>query len=251
MTDKFTSKSALESLHTKKAIAERISGQAEHGYLGDFVLGAVDGAITTFAIVAGAAGAGFSNSVAVILGVANVFADGISMAAGNYLKARSDQEHVDRFRKIEEYHIEQVPDAEREEVRQIYAAKGFEGQLLDDVVLVITEEKTRWVNTMITEEWGLPLVHPEPLRVALVTFISFVGTGFIPLLPLMIMYQNPSDQTFTISVVLTGCCFFMIGYVRGKLALTPNPMKTALETLLIGGTAAIVAFTIGRWLEGM
>ena len=91
------SRDDLRSMHTQEAIAARILATTSHSYLGDFVLGAVDGAVTTFAIVAGAAGAGLSNGVVAVLGLANVAADGFSMAAGNYLKARADQQNLDRL----------------------------------------------------------------------------------------------------------------------------------------------------------
>ena len=110
---------ALAAMHTHEAIEQRIAATGQHSYLGDFVLGAVDGAVTTFAIVAGAAGAGLSTGVAIVLGLANIAADAFSMAASNYLKSRSDRQMVDRFRRMDEMHIDRLPDAERAELRQI------------------------------------------------------------------------------------------------------------------------------------
>ncbi|MFT5522160.1 MAG: VIT1/CCC1 family predicted Fe2+/Mn2+ transporter, partial [Pirellulaceae bacterium] len=166
----------LLQLHTDEAIAHRLSAKT-HSYLGDFILGAVDGAVTTFAIVAGAAGAGLSSGVAVVLGVANVLADGFSMAAGNYLKARADHQTVDHCRRIEAMHIERVPDGEREEVRQIFRNKGFEGELLERVVTVITNDRDLWINTMLIEELGLQLEPPHPVRAAASTMFAFVIAG--------------------------------------------------------------------------
>src|SRR5262245_18835256 len=108
----------LHSDHTQEAIANRLAAATGHSYLGDFVLGAVDGAVTTFAVVAGGAGAGLSNGIVLILGFSNVLADGFSMAAGNFLRARADQLLLERFRRMEETHIEHIPDGEREEIRQ-------------------------------------------------------------------------------------------------------------------------------------
>ena len=125
----------------------------------------MDGTVTTFAVVAGVAGAGLPRGVAIILGMANLLADGFSMAAGNYLSTKTDRELVDRARRVEEMHVEQVPDGEREEVRQIFAAKGFEGQILDEIVNVITTDRRRWVDTMLTEELGLRLrISQRPAR---------------------------------------------------------------------------------------
>src|SRR5690554_1491152 len=118
----------LAQQHTDEAIAARIAGPSAVGYAGDFVLGGVDGAVTTFAIVAGVAGASYGVTVAIVLGVANLLADGFSMAISNYLKARSDQMMLRKYRSLETMHIQRVPDREREEIRQIFAAKGFEGE---------------------------------------------------------------------------------------------------------------------------
>src|SRR6476469_519175 len=102
----------LHREHTSEAIAQRLATAKNHSYLGDFVLGAVDGAVTTFAIVAGAAGAGLSNGVVIVLGLANVLADGFSMAARNFLRARADQQLLQRFRRLEETHIDRIPEGE-------------------------------------------------------------------------------------------------------------------------------------------
>ena len=242
--------SELQRAHTQEAIAERIQAAAHHSYLGDFVLGAVDGAVTTFAIVAGAAGAELSSGVALVLGAANVLADGFSMAASNFLKARSDQELVDRFRRMEEMHIDRIPDAEREEIRQIFAAKGFEGSMLDKIVETITNDRQRWVDTMLTEEWGLRLSSPIPWRAGAITFIAFVIAGLVPLLPLIPAIRQPADRSFVISSVLTGITFFVIGYIRGK-TVEHNPWRTGLETVLIGGSAAALAYLVGKWLHSL
>jgi len=240
---------SLEELHTKEAIADRIAAATQHSYVGDFVLGAVDGAVTTFAIVAGAAGAGLSSGVAIVLGLANVFADGLSMAAGNFLKARADEQTVDRFRKMEEHHIDKVPDAEREEIRQIFAGKGFDGEMLEEVVKVITQDRKRWVDTMLTEEWGLPLETPRPIYSATTTMIAFVVAGMVPLAPLFFYLGSDARQSFILASVLTATTFFAIGIVRGRVT-ERNAWLAGIETLFIGGVAAAVAYAVGALLEG-
>jgi VIT1/CCC1 family predicted Fe2+/Mn2+ transporter len=238
----------LQREHTEDAIARRLAAAKRHSYLGDFVLGAVDGAVTTFAIVAGAAGAGLSSGVALVLGVANVLADGVSMAAGNFLRARADQQLLQRFRRMEEWHIEHIPEGEREEIRQIFRGKGFDGEMLERVVQVITDDRQQWVNTMLTEEWGLQLQPPSPWRAALMTFTAFVIAGMVPLLPLLILLNRRAGESFLISTFLTGITFFVIGLVRGRV-VDRRPLAAALETLFIGGSAAAIAYVVGKLLQ--
>jgi VIT1/CCC1 family predicted Fe2+/Mn2+ transporter len=218
--------------------------------LGDFILGAVDVAVTTFAIVAGGAGANLSNGVVLVLGLANVLADGVSMAAGNYLKARSDLQLLERFRRMEEMHIDQIPQGEREEIRQIYSAKGFSGEVLDHIVQVITEDRKRWVDTMLTEEWGLQLQPPSPWRAGLATLAAFIVAGLVPLLPTLLFLSQHATQTFVASSVLTAVAFFAIGAIRGRI-VDRQPLTSGVETLLIGGAAALLAFAVGRALQGL
>lgn len=243
-----TKRDALRREHTEEAIAERLAAAKRHSYLGDFVLGAVDGAVTTFAIVAGAAGAGLSNGVVLVLGLANVLADGFSMAAGNFLRARSDQQLLERHRRMEEAHIERIPEGEREEVRQIFKSKGFDGEVLEKIVQVITEDRQQWVDTMLTEEWGLQLQPPAPWRAGLVTFAAFVLAGLIPLLPTLFLLRGAIGESFIAASALTGVTFFVIGLIRGRV-LDERPLIAGLETLFIGGSAAAVAFLVGRLLE--
>jgi vacuolar iron transporter family protein len=239
----------LEHEHTAEAIAKRLKTTTDHGVLGDFVLGAVDGAITTFAIVSGVAGAGLSAGIALVLGLANVLADGFSMAVGNYLKARSDAQVVDRYRAIEEKHIIREPKGEAEEVRQIFAAKGFKGETLEEVVQVITADRQRWVDTMLTEEWGLQINPPPPKRVGTVTFFAFVIAGLVPLLPLPFSTALGPTYTFLLSAAGTLVTFGIIGAVRGKVTNQSRIVGSA-ETVAIGGAAAALAFIVGSLLRG-
>jgi VIT1/CCC1 family predicted Fe2+/Mn2+ transporter len=238
----------LADMHTHEAIAARIGASTDHSYLGDFVLGAVDGAVTTFAIVAGVAGAGLGAGVAIVLGIANLIADGFSMAAGNFLAVRADARIVDRYRAMEEMHVDHVPDHEREEIRHIFAAKGFEGDLLDRAVDVITQDRKRWVDTMLTDEWGLQLDQPNALRAGWTTFIAFILAGSLPLIPLMLMGWLTPSQTFAASAVLTAVGFIVIGAIQGVVTKF-SPVRSAVNTLLIGGVAALMAYGAGGLLE--
>ena len=238
----------LHDDHTQEAIARRLKAATRHSYLGDFILGAVDGAVTTFAIVAGAAGAGLSNSVVLVLGIANVLADGFSMAAGNFLRARADQQLLEQFRTIEEQHIDTIPEGEREEVRQIFAAKGFEGDVLEKIVETITQDRHQWVNTMLTEEWGLRLDTPSPWRAGLTTFGAFLLAGMVPLIPAIVNLRGHADITFFYSSIFTGITFFLIGVFRGRV-LDGRPLAAGVETFLIGSGAALMAYVVDKLLE--
>src|SRR4051812_41805137 len=188
--------STLHEEHTPQAIAARIAAARQHSYLGDFILGAIDGTVTTFAIVAGVAGAGMPRGAAIVLGLANVLADGFSMAVSNYSKSHADRQVVDRIRLEEEMHIQEIPEGEREEIRQIFSRKGFEGPLLDEIVEVITRDRKQWVDTMLTEEWGLQLESPSPIRSAVSTFAAFVLAGMVPLVPLFFTAMLAGSHVF-------------------------------------------------------
>ena len=158
-------------------------------HLREFVYGATDGTVTTFAIIAGAAGANLASSIVIILGVSNVLADGFSMASSNYLSEKSHRDQND-------------------------------------------------LETTVS-----------PFKNAFATFISFVLVGFIPILPYAVnAIFGIWQKTFLISCIATFFAFFFIGMVRGRVANTSST-KTALETLFIGGVAAIVAYSVGAFLD--
>ncbi len=239
----------LLAQHTREAVARRLGSATSHSYLGDFVLGAIDGAITTFAIVSGVAGAGLSAGVAIVLGLANVVADGFSMAVSNYLKTKSDHDIVARTRRLEEHHIERNPEGEREEVRQIFQSKGFDGDLLEKIIQTITENREQWIDTMLTDEYGLQLVPPSPVRAGVTTFVAFLLAGMVPILPLLWSGDIGAQTTFALSAIATGVTFVGIGLVKGH-ALHRPLFLSALETLLVGGGAASLSYIIGVWLKG-
>ena len=239
----------LDEAHTPKAIAKRLSSTTSHSYLGDFVLGAIDGTVTTFAVVSGVAGAQLSHSVALVLGVANLVADGFSMAVGNYLSSKAERHVVDRVRMVESHHIDKVPDGEREEVRQIFAAKGFQGELLEQAVSIITEDRHRWIDTMVTEEFGLQLETPSPFRAALTTYFAFIVAGFVPLLPLCLM-RGRDGHVFLTSALATCVTFLVVGLIKGHVVGRSKGVS-GLETLLVGSTAAAIAYLAGTVLKGL
>ena len=226
--------------HSQQEISARIGAPPGRGVLRDAVYGAIDGTVTTFAIVAGVAGAGLSPFIVVILGLANVLADGFSMAAANYSGTKADQDNIRRIRLIEERHIEDYPRGEWLEVREILAQKGLAGAVLDQATDAITRNKESWIALMMEGEYGMGGVEPHPLRAAITTFASFLVAGMIPLLPFVLKL----DGAFTISAWMTMATFFAIGALKSFWSLSPW-WKSAGETLLIGGAAALLAYGVG------
>ena len=243
---------SLEAEHTPEAIRQRLQGPMKHSYLRDFIYGAIDGTVTTFAVVCGVQGAELSGRVVVILGLANLLADGFSMGASNFLGTRTERQLLHRARRREEHHVAAIPEGEREEIRQIFAEKGFVGDDLERAVKIITSDLDRWVDTMLKEELGLPLKGASPFRAAFTTFAAFVVVGIVPLLAYLYHLVAPVDQltVFVWSAVLTGLAFFAIGTVKGRF-VEQRWYIAGLETLGIGGAAAVLAFAVGALLRGL
>lgn len=218
-------------------------------YLGEFVYGGIDGSVTTFAVVAGATGANLESSIVIILGFANLIADGFAMSVGSYLSTKSEKENYRKHRSIEYWEVDNLPEKEREEIREIYADKGFEGELLEKIVDVITEDRDRWVDVMMKEELEMTEETKSPFKMGAVTFGSFLLMGFVPLLVYVIDFINPlSYNLFLISSILTSLCFLGIGLLKSVVAHTSR-LKSIIETLLLGGAAATLSYYIGDFIE--
>jgi VIT1/CCC1 family predicted Fe2+/Mn2+ transporter len=236
----------LEHGHHPGEIAERLEKGPKASYLRDLVYGGIDGTVTTFAIMAGVVGADLSAGVVIVLGIANLLADGFSMAAANYSSTKTEIEEYEQIRRMEERHVDLAPEGEREEIRQIFRAKGFEGEALDSAVEVITEHRELWIDTMMTEEHGMPPVNRSPVRSALYTFLAFVLCGSVPILAYLLRLSDP----LPVAMAMTGATFFAIGSLRSRWSPTPW-WRAGLETLAIGMAAAGVAFVVGYLLQGL
>ncbi|TWU30286.1 VIT1/CCC1 transporter family protein [Bythopirellula polymerisocia] len=238
--------------HLPAAIRRRLNERARPSYLRDFIYGAIDGAVTTFAVVSGVAGAGLSSSVVIILGIANLIGDGFSMAASNYLGIRAERELQLRIRRSERQHIEWHPEGERAEIREIFRQKGFAGDDLDRAVEIITSDVNQWIDTMVTDEHGLALDGPDPRLAAAMTFVAFIIVGFIPLMAFVWQWLLPDtlENPYLWSTLLTSAAFFGVG--AGKSWFIERPWyREGLITLAVGGTAAALAYLAGDLIGGL
>lgn len=239
----------LEHSHHPDAIQARLSQQPQQSYLRDAILGGIDGCVTTVAVIASVAGAGLPGMIAFVLGIASLIADAFSMGVSNYQAVKSDDDARDRLREQEIRHIRHDPEGEREEIREIFRQKGFEGDTLEQVVKTISADKHLWVNTMIQEEFGYALSGPAPLKAAMATFWVFIGVGLIPLLPFLIPFLAGLEMFLVSGVVAIGA-LFGIGWVKGQM-LGMSRLRAGLETLAMGGGAAILAFLLSFVFEPM
>lgn len=226
--------------HSQEEVEARISAPPGRGYLRDLVYGGIDGSVTTFAIVAGVAGAGLSPVIIVALGIANVLADGFSMAAGNFSGTKAELDDIKRLRNIELRHLRDNPEGERREIREILRQKGLEGTVLEAATDAIAANEEASVQLMLEGEYGLAGVDPHPMRAAIATFLAFLVAGMIPLLPFVLGL----DGAFRLSAIATAVVFFSIGALKSRWALTPW-WRSGFETLLIGGAAASIAYGVG------
>lgn len=218
-------------------------------YLGQFVYGGIDGCVTTFAVVSGAVGANLDSSIIIILGFANLLADGFSMSVGAYLSAKSERDSYDKHKRTEYYEIENYPEIEKEEVREIYRAKGFEGELLEQVVAVITKDKDRWADDMMANELQLIKDGKSPLTIGVVTYVSFLLIGLIPLSVYVWDYIiGFPGNVFLWACILTFTGFGVIGFLKSYVTGV-NRWRGILETVVLGVLAAGVAFIVGDVLE--
>ncbi len=241
--------------HTPEAIAQ--AAAEEHGgagsqYIGDMVLGGLDGIVTTFAVVSGVAGADLGANVLLILGMANLLADGFSMATGSFLSLKSEQEYHEKEKAREKWEVENFPEGEKRELLVIYRKRGYSESDSKRLVEIQSRDPKRWVDTMMIEELGMLPDDRTPLRSALATFTAFVSAGSIPLLVYLLGIFVPiaSGTSFAVSLAMSGAALFLLG--AAKVIVTHrNPLRSGLEMLIVGSLAAAVAYLVGILLKGI
>jgi predicted membrane protein (TIGR00267 family) len=211
--------------------------------LRDVILGGQDGLVNMLGIVLGVVAAGGAKDVLIAAGLAAAITESISMGAVAYTSFGSDRDFYIAARRREESEIDADPETEREEIREIYAAKGFEGKLLEDVVSTITSNRKAWVDTMMDEELHLQPVEKKSLwqSAVVVTVATLIG-HLIPIVPFMLLERGPA---LIVAIALSAVTLFAVGVYSAK-TLIGDWRKSGLQMVLIGLGAAALGFLIAR-----
>ena len=210
----------------------------------DVVIGMSDGLTVPFALAAGLSGAVSSTNIIVTAGLAEVVAGSIAMGLGGYLAARSDAEHYASERRREQSEIVEKSVAERLEVTEIFESYGIAPEESAPVVKALERRPEAWVDFMMRFELGLEKPNPRrALTSALTIAGAYIAGGMIPLAPYILM--NATQRALIVSVFTTLFALLVFGFIKGKFT-GANPIKSALQTALIGGLAAGAAFAIAR-----
>ncbi len=219
-------------------------------YIKDIVYGANDGIITTFAIVAGSFGANLTPKVILVLGFANLLADGFSMAASNFLGSKSGNALFRQEEKREYDEVKNYPDKEKEEIREIFIKFGFDNQQAQELANLTSNNENFWVDFMMRYELKMnPPSAGSEWNSALATFISFVLAGSLPILPFIFLSASDANRLLY-SAIAAGVSLFTVGAAR-YFVTRVNWLVSGLEMLLIGGIAAGVSYLVGHLISAI
>ena len=231
------------SLDRGKATLPANESRSTNNSLRDVILGGQDGLVNMLGISLGVVAAGGSSHVLVVTGIAAAITESISMGAVAYTSFGSDRDFYLAERQREQDEISSRPEEEREEIRAIYAAKGFGGQLLEDVVSTITSHRETWVSTMMDEELHLQPVEERSLwRSAVVVTVATLIGHLIPLVPFVVAPRTPAVIA---AIALSAVALFAVGVYSAK-SLIGDWRKSGLQMVAIGLGAAALGFLIGR-----
>lgn len=222
-------------------------------YISEFVYGATDGTVTTFAVVAAAAGAGLGTSVALVLGVANMLADGFSMGVSSFLSKKSDNDHIKKDRLALKNYLKDQEKLKSHIENRMVSHYGFSGKLLDQAVDQAIKNQKTVIKHLQDSQSGKIDSDEKPFNVALVTFLAFITVGSVPLLAFVFAAIDEGSDTsmlFISSAVLAMLAFALIGLAKGIITET-GKLKSVIETVLLGSVAAAISFIVGDLLEGL
>lgn len=238
---------------TNRGGATEEGHQKEGGLVKPIIFGGLDGILTSFAIVAGAAGGNLSPKVVLILGFSNIFADALSMGVGEFLSSKAENEWILSERRREEWELENYPEGEIQEMIEIYQAKGMSAADAQLVVTTMAQYKDFFVDIMMAQELELQVPDDDhvtaSMREGCVMFAAFAFFGALPLLGYVVipsLFPDLSaDFLFAAACVITGVVLFFMGSIKSFVSCQ-HWFRAGLETLFLGGACATVAFTIGQ-----
>lgn len=241
------SKTSNHSLITENELHSRLDPHRRSvSGLSDIILGGQDGLVNVLGVILGVAAATSDPRIVVVAGLAATFAESVSMGAVAFTSTLADADYYDSERERELRHIEQAPHLEREEVRQIYAGKGFKGELLERIVNTITANPDVWVAVMMSEEHQLaPVDRSRAWKAALVVGFSAIIGSLIPLAPFAFL---PVGLSMWASVIVTALVLFGVGVYKARVTVG-NPGRSGLEMAVIGTLSALVGFAVGALLK--
>jgi len=215
-------------------------------FLSDIILGGQDGLVNVLGVTLGVAAATADSWVVIVAGLAATFAESVSMAAVAYTSTLADADYYESEREREYRHIQEVPNLEQEEIREIYAKKGFRGELLDRIVATVTNNKDVWVAVMMAEEHQLtPVNRRQALRSAAIVGVSAIIGSLLPLMPFFFLSVQTS---MILSVVLAAVVLFLVGAYKARIYVG-SPGKSGLEMAVIGTLSALVGYVVGFLLK--
>lgn len=220
---------------------DRVDPHVRGRWLSDLVLGAQDGIVNSLGVVLGVAAATPEPRVAFAAGCAAAAAESVSMAAVAYTSSRARGELFRAERAREYRHLASVPELERDEIRALYAKKGFEGPLLDRVVDTITSNKDVWVGVMMAEEHELSDVDKATaLRGAIVVGSSSIVGAVLPVLPFAWMGGLPA---VLLSIAVSAALLFALGAFKAQITIG-RPARSGVTLVAIGVAAAILGYAV-------
>lgn len=212
----------------------------------DIVIGMSDGLTVPFALAAGLTGAIDNSRIIVTAGFAEIAAGSIAMGLGGYLAARGDAEHYDSERAREVKEVKEVPDTEADEITDIFQEYGVTPEESAATVNSLRSRPREWVDFMMKFELGLEEPNPKRARQSATTIAgSYIAGGLIPLFPYLLVHSARGALSYSVAVTLVA--LFVFGFIKGRFTGV-SPMKSASQTVVIGGTAAAAAFLIARWI---
>lgn len=239
------------------SLSERGSKKSFSEYFKEMVYGGVDGTVTTFAVISGFSGAAISSDMAtqlsfvivLLFGLANLFADAISMGLGNFLSVRSEKDQYQIMRDKEKTLLQNNPTTEREETVEIMLAKGFSREDANTLALIYSKNEDYWLDFMMANEYELSDPRGDnPILTGFITFGSFLVFGAVPILPFVFLGDASATMAFQVSTAGTFLSLILLGLLKWKMVGT-SLVRSLSEIVLVGSVAASIAFLVGTFFK--